>query len=113
MTQELACLRWTLDNLAARQKSDAPKRALAARLRQEAARSVKQIAERLLLGKPKGARTNVHRFMNRSETGSAQTQLDFQGATKTKGRFYGLTPPTGFGFQGCALVPPPGNPSLE
>ncbi len=52
VTEELARLRWTL--------------------------SVKQIAERLQLGKPKGARTNLHKFMNRSETGSPQTQLDLQ-----------------------------------
>ena len=78
VTEELARLRWTLDNLAARPKSDPTKLALAARLRQETTLSVKQIAERLQLGKPKGARTNLHKFMNRSETGSPQTQLDFQ-----------------------------------
>jgi hypothetical protein len=41
--------------LAARQKSDPTKLALAARLRQETMLSVKQIAERVELGKPKGA----------------------------------------------------------
>jgi hypothetical protein len=49
--------------------------ALAARLRQETTLSVKQIAERLYLGKPKGAKTNLHRFMNPSPTETAQNQL--------------------------------------
>ena len=48
--------------------------ALAARLRQETTLSVKQIAERLSLGKPKGAKTNLHRFMNPSPTETAQNQ---------------------------------------
>jgi hypothetical protein len=48
------------------------------RLRRETTLSVKRIAERLQLGKPKGARTNLHKFMNSSETGGPQTQLDFQ-----------------------------------
>jgi hypothetical protein len=34
-----------------------------------------QIAERAGLGKRKGARTNLQKFMNRSETGSPQTRL--------------------------------------
>jgi len=55
--------------------------------------TVKQIAERLRLGKPKGARTNLHKFMNRSGAGGSQPQFDFQRAMKTKGLLYGLTPP--------------------
>jgi hypothetical protein len=55
VAEELARLRWTVDDLAARQKSDPTKPALAARLRQETALSVTQIPERLRLGKPKGA----------------------------------------------------------
>ena len=69
VAEELARLHWTVDDLAARQKSDPTKLALAARLRQETTLSVKQIAERLRLGKPKGARTNLHKFMNRSGAG--------------------------------------------
>ena len=68
----------TAEELVARQKSDPAKVALAARLRQETTLSVKRIAERLGLGKPKGARTNLHRFMNRSETECPPTQLDCQ-----------------------------------
>jgi hypothetical protein len=50
------------DSLAARQKSDPTKLAPGACLRQQTTLSVKQIAERLRLGKPKGARTNLHAF---------------------------------------------------
>jgi hypothetical protein len=38
--------------------------------------TVKQVAERLRLGKPKGARTNLHKFMNRSGAGGSQPQFD-------------------------------------
>ena len=41
------------------------KRALAAKLRREASLSFKQISERLGLGEPKGARSNLHKWMNR------------------------------------------------
>jgi hypothetical protein len=78
VAEELARLRWTRDDLAARQKSDPAKLALAARLRQETTLSLKQIAERVGLGKPKDARTNLHKFMNRSQTVSPQPQLDLQ-----------------------------------
>ena len=78
VAEELARLRLTVEELVARQKSDPAKLALAARLRQETTLSVKRIAERLGLGKPKGARTNLHRFMNRSETECPPTQLDCQ-----------------------------------
>ena len=78
VAEELARLGWTQDDLAARQKSDPTKLALAVRLRQETTLSVKPIAERLQLGKPKGARTNLHKFINRSETSSPQTHLDLQ-----------------------------------
>jgi len=57
--QELARLHWTQNDLIARQKNHPSKLALAARLRQETTPSVKQIADRLHLGKPKGARTNL------------------------------------------------------
>ena len=68
----------TVEELVARQKSDPAKLALAARLRQETTLSVKRIAERLGPGKPKGARTNLRRFMNRSEAECRPTQLDCQ-----------------------------------
>jgi REP element-mobilizing transposase RayT len=76
VSEELARLQWTKNDLLARQKSHPVKLALAARLRQETTLSVKQIAERLSLGKPKGARTNLHKFMNASRTDSPQIRLD-------------------------------------
>jgi hypothetical protein len=68
---------WTQSDLASHQKSPL-KLALAARLRQETTLSVKQIAERLHLGKPKGARTNLHKFMNNSPAKAVQTHLNMQ-----------------------------------
>jgi hypothetical protein len=53
-----------------------PKLRLAARLRQETTLSVKQITERLHLGKPKGARTSLHKFMNRCQTDSSPIQME-------------------------------------
>jgi len=41
-------------------------------LRQETTLSVNQIAERLHLGKPKGARTNLHKYMNNLQPGVVQ-----------------------------------------
>jgi len=58
-------------DLGTRQKSDPRKLALAARLRQETTFSLPQIAERLRLGKPKGARTNLHQFMSRAGVGAS------------------------------------------
>ena len=54
-------------------KGDGRKLALAARLRQETTISVKEIAERLHLGEPKGARTNLHKIMTSSGTDDSQT----------------------------------------
>lgn len=65
------------NDLVTRPKSHPEKLALAARLRQETTLSVKQIAERLHLAKPKGARPNLHKFMNRSQADSSQVQLNF------------------------------------
>jgi putative transposase len=76
VTEELARLHWTPDDLLARQRSDPAKLALAARLRQETTLSLKEIAERLHLGKPKGAKTNLHKFMNNPQTDGPQIQLD-------------------------------------
>jgi putative transposase len=75
ITEELVRLKWTEEDLVARPKSDSLKLALAARLRQQTTLSVKQIAERLHLGKPKGARTNLHKFMNNSPADDRQNQL--------------------------------------
>ncbi len=75
VAEELARLNWTEKDLEARPKSDSLKLALAARLWQQTTLSVKQIAERLHLGKPKGARTNLHKFMNGSPTDDPQAQL--------------------------------------
>lgn len=75
IAEELGRLQWAPRDLSARQRSDPAKLALAARLRQETTLSVKQIAERLHVGKIKGARTNLHKFMNASPTDSSQVQL--------------------------------------
>jgi hypothetical protein len=50
-------------------------RTVAAHLRRETTLSVKQIAECLRLGKPKGARTNLHKFMNGPVSESPRIQL--------------------------------------
>lgn len=78
VAEELARLRWTPKDLAGRERSHPAKLALAARLRQATTLSVKQIAERLHLGKPKGARTNLHKFMNNSPADSSQLELEMQ-----------------------------------
>ena len=75
IAEELARLNWTEQDLAARPKSDRLKLALAARLRQQTTLTVKQVAKRLHLGQPKGARTNLHKFMNQSLTDDRQAQL--------------------------------------
>ena len=68
----LARFHWTEQDLAVEQKSHPFKLALAARSRQETTLSVKQIAERLHLGKPKGAQSNLHKFMNNSQAQTLQ-----------------------------------------
>ena len=65
-------LHWSHEDLATRHKSHPIKLTLVVRLRQETTLSVKQIAELLHLGKPKSARTNLHKFMNKSHTEMAQ-----------------------------------------
>jgi hypothetical protein len=64
VAEELARLQWTQNDLVTQQKSHPLKLALAARLRRETTLSVKQIAALLHLGKPKGARTNLQKFMH-------------------------------------------------
>jgi len=59
-----------------RPKSDPMKLALAARLRRETALSLKQIAGRLNLGKPKGAKSNLHKGMNGPPDDGSQPKLD-------------------------------------
>lgn len=76
VAEELARLGWAEKDLLARQRSHPAKLALAARLRQETTLSVKQIAERLHLGQPKGARTNLHKYMNGRAADISQIQLD-------------------------------------
>ena len=75
VAEELARLDWTPSDLLVRERSHPSKLALAARLRRETTLSVKQIAERLHLGSSKGARTNLHKFMNDSSAGTPQIQL--------------------------------------
>jgi len=76
VTEGLARLGWNPQELAARRKGDPGKLALAARLRQETTLSVKEIAQRLHLGKPKGARTTLHKFLNGSPADRSQASLD-------------------------------------
>ena len=76
VAEELARLHRRPDDLAARQNNHPAKLMLVARLRQEITLSVKQIAKRLHLGKPKGARTSLHKFMNGPRTDSSQVQLE-------------------------------------
>jgi REP element-mobilizing transposase RayT len=78
VAEELARLQSTENDLAAQQKSDPVKLALAARLRQETTLPVREIAERRHLGKPKGARANLHTFMNQPQSDTPQIQLDVQ-----------------------------------
>lgn len=78
LAEELARLKWTQADLAGHKKSHPTKLAVAARLRRETTLSVKQIAERLQLGSSKGARTNLHKFMNSPQAASLQTQLHIQ-----------------------------------
>ena len=76
IADELARLNWTGEHLLQRPKSDPLKLALAARLRRETTLSIKQIAERLSLGKPKGAKSNLHRWMNANPKEDTQPKLD-------------------------------------
>ncbi len=76
VAEELARLQWTASDLAMRPRSHPSKLALGARLRQETTLSVKQIAERLYLGHPKGARTNLHKFLNGPAVDTPQMQLE-------------------------------------
>ena len=73
--EQLRLLGWTESDLAARRKSDPCKLALAARLRTETTLSLKQIAERLHLGKPKGAKTNLRKWINGARENDAQPTL--------------------------------------
>ena len=61
---ELVRLGWSEQDLALHRKSDPAKLALAARLRKETTLSIKEIAARLYLGKSKGAKTNLHKWMH-------------------------------------------------
>ena len=74
--EELGRLRWTPSDLITKAHSHPLKLALAARLRQETTLSVKEIAERLHLGKPKGARSNLHKFLNGLPPETSQPQLE-------------------------------------
>lgn len=75
VAEELARLKWTQAELAARQKSHPAKLALAARLRRETTLTVRWISERLHLGSPKGARTNLHKFMKNHPAGRVKTKV--------------------------------------
>jgi putative transposase len=64
IAEELSRLGWGQEDLVTHAKSDPRKLAIAARLRQETTLSIKQIAERLQLGKPKGAKSNLQKRLN-------------------------------------------------
>ena len=76
IANELVRLSWTGEDLIRRPKSDPMKLALAARLRRETTLSIKQIAGRLNLGKPKGAKSNLHKWMNGPPDDGSQPKLD-------------------------------------
>ena len=73
--EQLRLLGWTESDLATRRNGDPSKLAIAARLRAETTLSMKQIAERLRLGKPKGAKTNLHKWMNGLRENDTQPTL--------------------------------------
>ena len=76
ISEELARLGWSQSDLARRRKSDPAKLALAARLRNETTLSIREIAARLELGKPKGAKSNLHKWMRANAScDPAQTAL--------------------------------------
>jgi hypothetical protein len=67
---------WSSEDSGGRAKSEPLKLALAARLRRETTLSIRQIADRLNLGKPKGAKSNLHRRMNRQAHACPQPRLN-------------------------------------
>jgi REP element-mobilizing transposase RayT len=73
--EQLRVLGWTEADLAARRRSHPSKLAIAARLRAETTLTLKQIAERLNLGKLKGAKTNLRKWTNGEQTSDAQVTL--------------------------------------
>jgi hypothetical protein len=75
IAEELSRPHWTPNELATQAKSHPAKLALAARLRQETTLSVKDIAGRLSLGKPKGARTNLYKFLNHTQIPDPRSEL--------------------------------------
>ena len=85
VAQELARLGWSQSELQAREKSHPWKLALGARLRRETTLTVKEIAELAHLGRPKGARANLHKFLNGSATKAPQLQPDNSGRGTAKG----------------------------
>ncbi len=76
VAEELGRLHWTVEDLALKPNNHRDKLALAARLRRETTLSVKDIAERLHLGTPKGARATLHKFLNGAEVDTAQTRFE-------------------------------------
>ena len=78
IAHELLRLNWTGEDLIRRPKSDPMKLALAARLRRETTLSIKQIAGRLNLGKPKGAKSNLHKWMKGPPDDALQPKLDIE-----------------------------------
>jgi hypothetical protein len=61
--EELARAGWSQSDLVRRRKSDPVKLVLAARLRNETTLTVKEIAGRLHLGKPKWAKSNLQKWL--------------------------------------------------
>jgi hypothetical protein len=78
IAQELLRLNWTREDLRSRAKSDPLELALAARLRRETTLSIKQIADLPHLGKPKGAKSNLHKWMNGNPDRKTQPKPDIE-----------------------------------
>ena len=63
LSEELARLGWTQEQLEVRRRNDPSKLCIAARLRKETTLSIKAIAALVHLGASKGANTNLHKWM--------------------------------------------------
>ncbi len=74
ISEELARLGWSEADLSLRRKSDPAKLALAARLRSDTTLTIRAIASRLKLGKPQGARSNLHKWMRAQALQAAEGQ---------------------------------------
>ena len=82
IAEELDRLGWTTEQLIARRKNDPAKLAIAARLRKETTLTIKEISQRLYLGRVNTAKTNLHRAgkpAGRGSPSNPQSQKEFVG----------------------------------